>query len=263
MTTKYLIVVFTLFGLLFYYSCTEDSDLDFPDFSKCQCDTFARDIVCGSDGRTYLDSCLAACLKVDILMPGNCRDASNDSNDTLRWPIEMICIPIVKESDPQEIRTLSDGTVLYQNQDGSFFRGTSNLCRCLPPSTLISTPSGQQTIATLRIGDLVWTRNVHGEQVIRPIAFVGSIAVPQNHQVLHMVLDDGRQLSTSPLHPDVDNNPLVYLKKGSCYDNAIIIRSELKDYGGERTWDLLPEGETGLYWANNILISSTLKTNQL
>jgi len=30
-------------------------------------------------------------------------------------------------------------------------------------------------------------------------------------------------------------------------------------YAGEKTYDLLPAGDTGVYWANGILLGSTLK----
>jgi hypothetical protein len=32
----------------------------------------------------------------------------------------------------------------------------------------------------------------------------------------------------------------------------------LVPYAGGRTWDLLPAGATGSYWANGILLASTL-----
>jgi len=36
-------------------------------------------------------------------------------------------------------------------------------------------------------------------------------------------------------------------------------RAEYLDYGSSRTHDILPEGETGLYWAGGIKMGSTLK----
>jgi hypothetical protein len=38
----------------------------------------------------------------------------------------------------------------------------------------------------------------------------------------------------------------------------VVTTWELVPYAGDRTYDLLPAGPTGAYWANGILLSSTL-----
>jgi hypothetical protein len=41
-------------------------------------------------------------------------------------------------------------------------------------------------------------------------------------------------------------------------DGALVINVERLHYAGTATYDLLPSGDTGFYWANGILIGSTL-----
>jgi hypothetical protein len=48
------------------------------------------------------------------------------------------------------------------------------------------------------------------------------------------------------------------LAVGDELDGSRVTFWELIAYGGARTYDLLPAGKTGMYWANEILLSSTL-----
>jgi hypothetical protein len=45
---------------------------------------------------------------------------------------------------------------------------------------------------------------------------------------------------------------------GDALDGSTITRWDLVPYSGDRTYDLLPSGLTGTYWAGGILLSSTL-----
>jgi hypothetical protein len=76
--------------------------------------------------------------------------------------------------------------------------------------------------------------------------------------MVHLVLADGRDLLASPGHRTTDGRPLGSLAAGDVLDGAKIIRWELVPYAHDRTYDLLPAGPTGSYWANGILLSSTL-----
>jgi hypothetical protein len=76
--------------------------------------------------------------------------------------------------------------------------------------------------------------------------------------MVHLVLADGRDLLASPGHRTADGRPLGSLAAGDVLDGAKIIRWELVPYSHDRTYDLLPAGPTGSYWANGILLSSTL-----
>jgi hypothetical protein len=82
--------------------------------------------------------------------------------------------------------------------------------------------------------------------------------VPATHQIIHLVLNDGRELWASPGHPTADGRTLGNLKVDGLLDGARITLIERLPYNGTATFDLLPSGATGFYWANGILMGSTL-----
>src|SRR5437667_377859 len=73
-----------------------------------------------------------------------------------------------------------------------------------------------------------------------------------------LFLADGRELLVAPGHKTADGRPVGTLRAGDRLDGSTINRLELVPYAGGRTYDLLPAGATGHYWANGILLSSTL-----
>jgi hypothetical protein len=129
---------------------------------------------------------------------------------------------------------------------------------CLAAATLISTPNGDVRVTDINAGMLVWTANVAGTRVAAKVLEVGSTQVPAGHVMVHLVLADGRELLASPGHRTADGRQLGSLATGDSLDGSTIKRWELVPYGGDRTYDLLPAGPTGKYWANGILLSSTL-----
>jgi hypothetical protein len=44
---------------------------------------------------------------------------------------------------------------------------------------------------------------------------------------------------------------------GATIDGAIVVARRVSTYRGA-TWDLLPAGDTGHYWADGVLLGSTL-----
>jgi Hint domain-containing protein len=137
--------------------------------------------------------------------------------------------------------------------------GYINCPICLAAGTMIDTPQGAILVENLKVGDHVWTKNEAGERIVGIILQVGSARVPATHQVIHLKLSDGRELWASPGHPTIDGRRLVDLKLGDVYNGAQIILFERVHYQGTSTYDLLPSGGTGFYWANGILMGSTLK----
>jgi len=77
--------------------------------------------------------------------------------------------------------------------------------------------------------------------------------------VLHILLSDGRELWASPGHPTSDGRRLVHLRVGDVLDGASVTVIGTMRYQGTATYDILPSGSTGFYWANGILLGSTLK----
>ena len=129
---------------------------------------------------------------------------------------------------------------------------------CLAASTLISTPDGAVRVTDIRPGMVVWTAAADGTRIAAPVLEVGSMEAPAGHQMVHVVLADGRELRASPGHPTADGRLLGSLAAGDVLDGSRVVRWEPVPYAGDRTYDLLPAGPTGTYWANGILLSSTL-----
>lgn len=130
---------------------------------------------------------------------------------------------------------------------------------CLAASTLIATPDGPLPVIEIAVGTMVWTQAADGSRVAAPVIEIGSMPAPAGHQMVHLVLADGRELLASPGHRTADGRPLGGLKVGDSLDGSVVVRWELVPYAGERTYDLLPAGATGHYWANGIELSSTLQ----
>ncbi|HET7421053.1 MAG TPA: hypothetical protein VFL27_11800 [Candidatus Dormibacteraeota bacterium] len=133
---------------------------------------------------------------------------------------------------------------------------------CLAASTLIATPSGPVRVTEVRAGMVVWTEAADGSRIAAPVIEVGSMEAPAGHMMVHLVLADGRELLVSPGHRTADGRPVGSLKVGDALDGSTVATWELVPYAGGRTYDLLPAGATGLYWANGILLSSTLRTSR-
>lgn len=129
---------------------------------------------------------------------------------------------------------------------------------CLAAGTLIDTPSGPLPVERLRPGMLVWTMDRSGKRLAQPVVQTSHTLVPASHQVVHILLDDGRQLWVSPGHPTVEGRRVGELQAGDTLDGAVLLSVEWVTYTGGATYDLLPDGETGFYWANGILLGSTL-----
>ena len=129
---------------------------------------------------------------------------------------------------------------------------------CLAAGTLIDTPRGAVAVENLRVGDSVWTMNEAGERVSAPILRAARVPVPASHRVVRVRLSDGRELWASPGHPTTDGRSLRDLEVNDLLDGAHVISLERLPYGGTATYDILPSGDTGFYWANGILLGSTL-----
>ena len=129
---------------------------------------------------------------------------------------------------------------------------------CLAAGTMIATPAGEVRVVDIRSGMLVWTALPDGRRVAARVVEVGSTPVPAGHLMVHLGLADGRDLLASPGHRTADGRALGSLALGDRVDGSTVTRWELVPYAGDRTYDLLPAGASGTYWANGILLSSTL-----
>jgi len=129
---------------------------------------------------------------------------------------------------------------------------------CLAEHTLIDTPAGGISVDGLEKGMAVWTVDGNGERVSATVLEVAKTPVPATHRVVHLVLDDGRELFVSPGHPTGDGRTIADLYVGDSLDGAQVETAELVSYQSGYTYDILPSGDTGLYFADGILVGSTL-----
>ncbi len=137
--------------------------------------------------------------------------------------------------------------------------GPLNCPICLARGTRIATPHGEVAVEDLRVGDIVWTADADGVHVAVPLIAIGSTPVPATHEVVHVVLADGREVFASPGHPTADGRVIGDLRAGDTLDGARIVSIEREAYDGGATFDILPAGETGSYWANGVRLGSTLR----
>jgi hypothetical protein len=155
-----------------------------------------------------------------------------------------------------------DGRVLAGGQVSVLFRqqsGPPQCPICLALGTRIATPSGDVAVQVLRVGDVVWSVDETGTRIAAVLVAIGSTPVPSTHQVVRLALTDGRVVYASPGHPTADGRRVGELEPGDLLDGAPIVIAERVAYASGATYDILPAGATGAYWANGILLGSTLR----
>lgn len=138
-------------------------------------------------------------------------------------------------------------------------KGYLQICPiCLAGSTLIDTPTGSVPVKDMQVGMPIWTTNKAGNRISGVVTKTSKVPVPPTHQMVHLILDDGRELFASPGHPTIDGRKVGDLARGDLYNGASVAGIQRISYSEGVTYDVLPSGETSFYWANGILLNSTL-----
>ncbi|OGM14020.1 hypothetical protein A3D84_02825 [Candidatus Woesebacteria bacterium RIFCSPHIGHO2_02_FULL_42_20] len=166
-------------------------------------------------------------------------------------------VPSGKETDFQnKLKTLDlfESVELIQRYRG----GPGPIC--LDSQAKISTPQGEVLIKDVVIGTPVWTTNDTGEPVAGTVQQVSHSLVPADFRIAHILLADGKELSASSGHPLGDGRLVGQIKDSDYIAGVKVIKVESKLYNQHYTYDILPSGGTGEYWANGILLKSTLKS---
>jgi hypothetical protein len=132
---------------------------------------------------------------------------------------------------------------------------------CLTQGTLIDTPDGPVQVEQLHQGMAVWTVDNSGKRIASPVIKTSVTSVPSSFQVASVKLNDGRVITASPGHPTAEGRALGGYQVGDTLDGALVMMVEYVTYLSGATYDLLPGGSTGLYWANGVLLKSTLLTD--
>lgn len=171
------------------------------------------------------------------------------------WAFAYLAMRDVGGGERVDGRVSGDGHVTVINRQQS---GPPNCPICLALGTRIATPEGERAVQDLRVGDVVWTVDATGGRAAAPLIALGSTPVPATHQVVRLALDDGRAVFVSPGHPTADGRRVGELAAGDSFDGARVASAERVAYSGGATYDILPAGATGAYWANGVLLGSTL-----
>jgi len=148
------------------------------------------------------------------------------------------------------------GTISLESHDPTQFPGRGGCPICLAATARIATPNGEIPVAELHPGMLVWTIDA-GHRVAAPISVVGHTRAPFGHRVIRVALADGRAVVASAGHPTADGRRVGDLNPGDLLDGSRVLTTESLPYAGD-TWDLLPLSSTGEYWADGVLLGSTL-----
>jgi hypothetical protein len=127
---------------------------------------------------------------------------------------------------------------------------------CASPDTPIATPGGERPIASIAVGDLVYS--VVDEAIVPvPVLRVGHTRV-LGHHVVRVKLSSGRVLEISPGHPTADGRLFGDLRAGGTLDGERIESAKVVPYERAETFDILPASKGGTYFAAGVRIGSTL-----
>ena len=142
------------------------------------------------------------------------------------------------------------------SDSGTCPMGCAPLCVCAAPDTPIATPSGERPIASLKVGDLVYSVDGSAVKAV-PIVRINHTAV-SHHHVMRVTLATGERLEISAAHPTADGHSFGDLRTGSSLDGVSVVSVESEPYPFSATYDILPGSSTGTYFAGGALIGSTL-----
>ena len=156
--------------------------------------------------------------------------------------------------DPQG--PLDRGPVCVNPVNGTCPMGCAPLCICASPDTPIATPEGNEPIANLRVGDLVYSVD-RGRVTLVPIVRTNRTPV-RGHSVVRVVVEGGGVLEISGRHPTADGRTFAGLAAGDRLDGVRVVRATVVPYSHDATYDILPDSDTGAYFAGGVLVGSTL-----
>jgi hypothetical protein len=106
----------------------------------------------------------------------------------------------------------------------------------------------------------VWSAGEDGARIEARVLFVRLVPVPADHALVEVTLADGRVVRASAEHPLAGNTRgLGDVVVGDALDGSIVTAVRAVPYDGAQTWDLLPDGPTRTYWADGVLLGSTLR----
>lgn len=129
---------------------------------------------------------------------------------------------------------------------------------CLSVSDRIATPTGSVQVTQITPGMQVWSTDQQGRRISVKVLEVHHTAVPATHMMVSLHLADGRAVLASLGHPLPDGQPISTLSVGQRFEGTHVTSDTRVVYGKPYTYDLLPAGPTHTYFADGVLLGSTL-----
>jgi hypothetical protein len=126
---------------------------------------------------------------------------------------------------------------------------------CLARGTPIATPAGPVPVDRVRAGMAVWSIDRNGERIRAIVLRTRQRAA--DGELLEIRLANGRSVLVSPRHPLPHGGVVGQLVVGDRLGGSRVAGITTIAYRGF-TYDLLPSGPTGDYFAGGILLGSTL-----
>jgi hypothetical protein len=127
---------------------------------------------------------------------------------------------------------------------------------CLARSDRIATPRGPVPVSRIRVGMPVWSTDRLGRR-IRAVV-LDTRRRRAIGELLRIQLADGRAVVVSPGHPTANGRLVGELAGGDHLAGSSVASITPVRYAGF-TYDLLPSGPTATYFADGVLLGSTLK----
>jgi hypothetical protein len=131
---------------------------------------------------------------------------------------------------------------------------------CLVKGTKITTLYGPVAIEDMQPGMAIWSLDDSGNRIVANIIKTSITPVTESFLVVELKLTDGRTVTVSPGHPTAEDCAIGDYQVGDYLDGARIEMLRYVTYEAGMTYDLLPDRTTHLYWANDILLKSTLNS---
>jgi hypothetical protein len=133
---------------------------------------------------------------------------------------------------------------------------------CLAAGVRIATPFGDVPVQDITVGMPIWTTDRHGRRILGVVVETGRMHAHVGHRVVRITLADGRSVLASPGHPTMDGRTVGDLRTGDRFAGSVVAAATPIPYSNAMTHDVLASGATGAYFANGILLGSTLATEQ-
>jgi len=115
-------------------------------------------------------------------------------------------------------------------------------------------------VQDITVGMPIWTTDFQGRRMLGVVLETGRTHAPVGHRVVRITLEDGRSVLASPGHPTADGRTIAELRAGDLFDGSEVVAATRIPYSSPMTYDVLASGPTGAYFANGILLGSTLST---